>query len=315
MARSSRGRRAAQPSKRPTSSRRRQPQRSWLARNQLLVAVLAVVAVAAATFLALGGGNAADGDGGAGGLTGGDFHSIVVDPSQRDRIFVGGHQAVSVSTDGGATWREIVSLRDADAMGWAFTSDAIYVSGHPGLTRSTDGGRTFQRVNDGLPHTDLHAFGGTDRVLYAASPAVGVFASTNGRSWEPRTDRAGQSFFGRILVDPDDDEHLFAADASAGVAESSDGGRTWRRVDTGLRSATWISRGGDGMEVLVASGQDGAVRSADGGRTWRPLELPPGATLVEAVPGNVKLLYAGIHRGTRVEVRVSSDGGERWLRQ
>lgn len=187
------------------------------------------------------------------------------------------------------------------------------MSGHPGLNRSTDGGRSFERINEGLPNTDVHAFGGNDEVLYGATPATGVFASTSGPgSWQPRTASAGQSFFGRIVVDPDDRDHVLAADASAGVAESTDGGRTWRRIDSGLTSATWLSRGGDGLEVLVASGPAGAAMSTDAGRTWDQLDLPDGATLVEAAPDDPDLLYAGIHRGTRVEVRVSRDRGATW---
>ncbi|MGH9030501.1 MAG: hypothetical protein ACRDZV_00095 [Acidimicrobiia bacterium] len=281
-----------------------------MARNVFLVAVAAVVVLGAVVFLA---GRGTDDGSGAGGLTGGDFHSVVVDPADSSRVFVGGHETVSVSSDGGATWEEVKSLRDADAMGWAFTGAAVYVSGHPGLNRSTDGGRTFDRINEGLPNTDVHAFGGNDEVLYGASPATGVFASTTTPGgWESRTASAGQSFFGRIIVDPDDPDHVFAADASAGVAESSDGGRTWRRVDSGLSSSTWLSRGGEGLDMLVASGPAGAARSTDGGRSWERLVLPDGATLVEAVPGDPDLLYAGIHRGSRVEVQRSRDGGASW---
>ncbi len=260
-----------------------------------------------------GGGGNSDGTGA---LTGGDFHSLAVDPDNPDRLFAGGHTAVSVSRDSGRTWRELESLRGADAMGWAFTGDAIYVSGHPGLNRSTDGGKTFRQVNEGLPHTDVHAFGGTTDSLYGAGPGVGVFASTDGvDDWKVRTDSAGQSFFGRILVDPDDGDRLFAADASGGVVQSVDGGRSWQRVDSGLGSATWLSRGGDGLDFMVASGPAGAARTTDGGRTWRPLDLPARVSLVEAVPGDEDLLYAGRHRGEHVQVYVSRDGGSTWNAQ
>lgn len=273
---------ASRPAARP---RGRRPQRAWLVRNKVLVTGMAVVVVGAVALVIASGGNGTGGNA-PGGFTGDDFHSIAVDPTEPNRLFVGGHEAVSVSTDGGATWDEVESLRGADAMGWAFTSDDIYVSGHPGLNRSTDGGRRFERINEGLPNTDIHAFGGNDHVLYGATPATGVFASTSGTgSWRPRTAAAGQSFFGRIVVDPDDPDHVLAADASAGVAESTDGGRTWQRVDSGLTSATWVSRGGDGLDVLVASGLAGAALSSDAGRTWDQLDLPGGATLVEAAPG------------------------------
>lgn len=246
-----------------------------------------------------------------GAVVGGDLHSVVADPTEPGRLFVGGHQAVSVSDDGGVTWRRVPSLDDKDAMGWAFADDAIYVSGHPGLNRSTDGGLTFTAVNEGLPHTDVHAFGAGGGVLYGGSPAVGVFASEDdGDTWKILTGDAGQSFFGRILVDPDDPQHLFAADASAGVAQSRDGGRSWQQVGP-LASATWITAPTDSLDVVIASGPAGAARSEDGGETWEPFDLPANALLAELSPDG-ETVYAASHRGNRAQLSVSSDGGRTW---
>ena len=163
-------------------------------------------------------------------FVGGDLHSLVVHPTRPATLYVGGHEGVAVSADGGATWEPLPTLRGADAMGWAFLGGRILVGGHPGLWVSDDGGRKFELRNAGLPATDIHALGAGGGVLYAASPQIGVFASTDGgRTWEVRTDRVGQGFMGRILVDPDDPEHVVAPDMGAGAVESTDGGRTWRR--------------------------------------------------------------------------------------
>jgi photosystem II stability/assembly factor-like uncharacterized protein len=274
----------------------------------VLAAILVVVVVSTN-----GGGNGAPTDRpGAGGFVGADFHSLAADPTTPGRLFVGGHESVSASRDGGRTWSRVEALDGADAMGWAFTGDAVYVSGHPGISRSTDGAATFRRANGGLPDTDVHAFGAGASTLYAAGPANGVIASADGgRRWSPRTTAAGQSFFGRILVGPEDDEHLVAADARAGVAESTDGGRSWHRLG-GPASALWVSRRGD---TLYASGPRGGARSADGGKTWENLTLPEGATLVEADPLDPGVLYTGVHDGTYVQVLVSRDGGARWSRR
>jgi hypothetical protein len=282
-----------------------------VARNAVWL-VLVTVALLGAIILVLGRDSGGATDSGSGGFTGGDFHSMVVDPSNPRRLFVGGHQAVSVSTDGGATWTEIEELRDADAMGWAFTDDAVYVAGHPGLNRSTDDARTFERLNEGLPDTDVHAFGGTDDVLYGATPATGLFASdSRAGTWETRNEAVGRSFFGRILVGADDPDDLIAADAAAGVAASDDGGRSWQLLDSGMQAVTWVSRGGEDLETIVASGPAGASMSTDGGETWQSLAVPEGVTLIEAVAGD-EVLYAGRHEGSNVSVLVSRDGGDSW---
>lgn len=252
-------------------------------------------------------------DGGTAGVTGPDFHSLVADPTSPGRLYVGGHQAVSTSADAGGTWTQITALDDADAMGWGFRDGTIFVSGHPGLNRSDDAGATFTRVNDGLPGTDLHAFGAGARVLYGAAADAGLLASIDdGATWEVRATDGTQPFFGRIVVDPDDDDHLYAPDAQRGVAESTDGGRTWATLDSGLPAATWLSRSGDGLDLLIASGPAGAARSTDAGRTWTRFGLPGGASLVEIAPEDPDVMYAGVHQGDAVHVQVSRDGGATW---
>ena len=244
-----------------------------------------------------------------GGATGGDFHSLVADPTVSGRIYVGGHTSVSRSDDSGRTWTAVPGLNDADAMGWGIESTAIWVSGHPGLSLSVDGGVTFERRNSGLPDTDVHAFGAAGQAQFAAGPGLGVVGSADGGStWVPLSSAAGQSFFGRILIDPADAEHLIAADVQNGASESNDGGRTWTPL--GTQPASWVSSS-DGLSTLFASGGPIAERSRDGGSTWERMTIPDGATLVEATPG---ALYAGVHEGESVTLWVSADDGITWNR-
>lgn len=259
-------------------------------------------------------GDEESGGGGSGeAFVGGDLHSLVADPAT-GRLYVGGHEGVAASTDDGRTWQQIDSLDGADAMGWAFTEDAVLVGGHPGVFASTDGGATFESRNQGLPATDIHALGGEGEVVYAASPQVGVLSSRDGgATWEIVTEEAGQSFMGRILVDPDDTAHLVAPDMRAGAVESTDGGRTWEPLGgvQGAMSVTWDA---EDTRHLVVSGMGQAARSTDGGQSWIPLKVPSGASVIEMAPDDPNLLYAGTLRGTEAVVSKSADGGESWMR-
>ena len=247
-------------------------------------------------------------------VVGDDLHSLVVDPNDPDRIFIGSHQGVSVSDDGGATWRSIESLAGADAMGWGFTDDAILVGGHPGLNISTDGGKSFELRNDGLPTTDAHALGAGGDTIYVGLAGAGLFASTDGgASWEARSEDFGGSFMGRIHVDPADDQHLLAPDKQGGAMESTDGGRTWESLgDAG--GALWVSWADVDTERIVALTQGGAALSTDGGQSWEPLEVPEGASIVEFSPHDPQVLYAAVHEAPEASVHVSRDGGETWDR-
>ncbi len=246
---------------------------------------------------------------GSGGFVGGDFHSLVADPVVAKRIFVGGHQAVSVSSNGGATWSEVPSLAGADAMGWAFDDTTMWVGGHPGLAKATLTNDAAQRPT-ALAVTDIHALGGDGRVLYAAGPAVGFIRSIDdAATWSTMSATSGQSFFGRILVDPSDVDHVVVADAQSGVLASRDGGATWDRLT--LTPSSWVSSP-DGLATLYASGGKEAEVSTDGGATWSSLQLPESATVVEADPATPNHLYAGAHLGDEVRVWSSDDNGRTW---
>ena len=266
---------------------------------------------AAVALLALGGCASASSpspSGTSGGVTGGDFHSLVADPTTVGRIYVGGHTNVSRSDDGGKTWMAVAALDGADAMGWTIEPGTIWVSGHPGLNLSVDGGITFTRRNAGLADSDVHAFGSSGQTLYAAGPGLGVAGSIDGGvTWTTLTSASGQSFFGRILVDPVDPAHLVAADVQFGANASTDGGRTWTPL--GSNAASWVSSP-DGLATLFASGGPIPQRSNDGGNTWTPMSVPAGATLVEASPAGT--LYAGVHDGNAVTVWASTDDGATW---
>jgi photosystem II stability/assembly factor-like uncharacterized protein len=244
-------------------------------------------------------------------FVGGDLHSLVMAPTT-SRLYVGGHEGVAVSTDGGRSWRQIESLDGADAMGWAFTDEGALVGGHPGLFVSDDGGRTFRQDNESLPATDIHALGSGAGVIYAASPQLGVFASLDGgASWEVRTDQVGQAFMGSILVDPRDPDHLVAPDMQAGAVESSDGGRSWS-VLGGVPGAMWVSWDPADTDRIVVAGMGQAALTQDGGRTWAQMAVPERTSVVEMDANDSDVLYAGVLEGTEAVVWVSRDGGSAW---
>src|SRR6266508_693266 len=300
------------PAKRtPTAKRpgRRPSARHRSSRTLMAGLVVVVVGVVAAVAL-----NRADTGPSSPGrpFVGGDLHSLVMGPGTPSRLYVGGHEGVAVSNDGGRTWRQIDSLDGADAMGWAFTDEGVFVGGHPGLFVSDDGGRTFRQDNAGLPATDIHALGSGTGVIYAASPQLGIFASTDGGvSWEIRTDQVGQAFMGRILVDSRDPDRLVAPDMQGGAIQSSDGGRSWN-VLGGVSGAMWVSWDAADTDRIVVSGMGQAALTLDGGRTWVQLEVPDGASVVEIDANDPDTLYAGVLEGTEAVVWISRDGGRTW---
>jgi photosystem II stability/assembly factor-like uncharacterized protein len=245
-------------------------------------------------------------------VVGADLHSLVVDPQDPSRLFIGSHSGVSVSTDAGKTWRVVQSLNGADAMGWAFTDDAIFMGGHPGISVSTDTGKTFESRNEGLPSTDVHALGAGGETIYAGLAGIGTFASTDGgQSWEARSEEVGGAFMGRILVDPADDQHLVAPDMEGGAVESSDGGRSWQ-VLGGVRGALWVTWDESDTDHIIVATQGSAAETTDGGQTWDAFDVPDGASIVEFSPDDPETLYAAVLEDPNARVFISRDGGGQW---
>jgi photosystem II stability/assembly factor-like uncharacterized protein len=296
-------------SRRPKSRRYRRP--PWYGRPMPWVGIAAVVTtVALAIFLPNRGGER---PGGAEPYIGGDFHSLVVNPATGG-LYAGGHAGVARTDDGGKTWVQVESLDGADAMGWAFTDEAILVGGHPGIFVSTDGGTNFEQRNEGLPATDIHGLGTDGTIVYAASPQVGILATGDkGETWEVRTDQAGHSFMGRILVDPENRKRLIAPDMRGGAAESTDGGRTWAPLG-GVAGTMWVSWEESDTDHLIVTGMGMASESIDGGKSWTELKVPSGVSVVEMDPDDPETLYAGVLEGETAVVWRSSDGGESWTR-
>jgi photosystem II stability/assembly factor-like uncharacterized protein len=292
--------------------RRRPPQKPWYQRVTVTTWIVIGVIAAVLAFALLSRGSEAPEGPSALPVVGGDLHSLVVDPRDPTRLFIGSHQGVSVSTDGGETWEVVESLNGADAMGWGFTDEAILVGGHPGLYVSPDGGESFDQRNEGLPNTDVHALGAGNGVIYGASPAAGFFASTDrGETWSVRNPEVGRAFMGEILVNPDNPQHVVAPDMQAGAVESTDGGETWEALG-GVQGAMWVSWDPEDTDDILVTATGSAARSTDGGKTWDAMEVPAGASIVEFSPSEPETLYAAVHEDPEARIWVSADDGETW---
>lgn len=302
-------------SQRQASSKKKPPP-PWYQRYSWLPWVIGIGVVATAMFALRSGGSDAPTatESVANPVVGDDLHSLVVDPNDPDALYIGSHQGVSMSTDGGESWEVVESLAGADAMGWGLTDDAILVGGHPGISISTDGGDTFEQRNDGLPLTDVHALGAGSEVIYASLAGAGIYASTDGgATWEARSEEYGSAFMGRIQVDPSDEAHVLAPDMTSGAVESTDGGRTWEPLG-GVQGAMWVSWNGSDTDHIIVTGQSSAAESLDGGQTWDALEIPQGASIVEFSPSDPETLYAAVLEAPEASVYVSKDGGDTWTR-
>jgi photosystem II stability/assembly factor-like uncharacterized protein len=251
---------------------------------------------------------------------GGDLHSLAVDPTDPDKVVVGGHGGGAISSDGGKTWQQASGLEGADPMGWVISPDdpqKMYVGGHPGFYRSEDGGKGFSQDNSGLPGTDVHGLGmdpQNPETLYAYIVDEGIYRSPDaGESWEPVSSEAG--VMGPILVDPRGSDTLYVSSMQGGFRKSTDAGESWVTVSPfpGDGMVMSISESWEDPDTFYAANGRQVLRSTDSGESWRPVggELP-GVSAVAVSPSDPQIVYAGVLEGDTATVYRSEDGGETW---
>lgn len=245
-----------------------------------------------------------------------DYHALLIDPEDGDRVQFGSHAGIQNSGDGGLTW-EPGTLLGVDAMILASSPvepDRIYAAGHDVFQVSLDRGATWQEVSHNLPGTDIHGFAQhpTDpQRLYAFVVGFGGWTSGDrGATWQAFGSQPPGS--GGYLVLASDGEALYAA-TDMGISRSRDHGTTWNLFENQPGEMTFFSLAVSAAnpDFIYAGTPVGVVRSTDQGESWSLLSSPNVMVLgVAASSSNAELLMVLDDEGN---IYRSTDGGETWV--
>ena len=219
-------------------------------------------------------------------------------------------KGVFKTVDGGTTWTKSLAVTQdgyhvgaADIVMDPRDPDVLYASSWDrnsgagsAIYKTTDGGARWSKLAGGLPTGNLDRIGldiyhsDADTVVAFiitprsggedANPANVVWRTDDGGdAWRrispPDAGLKGESRFGQIRIDPNDDRRIYVL--NTGVQGTFDGGRTWGRAIRfgGDNQAMWINP--DNSNHILLGYDYGLAISFSGGSTWyHPDNLPLG---------------------------------------
>jgi len=254
----------------------------------------------------------------ANGPPGGDVRSLVVDPSNPDRLYFGTLDAqIYTSADGGRSWeflydfkrpklfvdRIIVDPRD---------SKTLYVATHRhtdagGFFKSTDGGRKW-RQHPQLKNEALHSLiqSSLNPNVLIAGTFHGMYRSDDsGETWKhlPTSTTPGLEHVHSVAIDPRTTNTIYAGTFHLPY-KSTDGGQTWKSIKNGIIDDSDIFA----IDIdprdpnhVIMSACSGIYESKDAGDSWGKVNgIPSQSRRTRAIlqhPSVAGIVFAGTTEG------------------
>jgi photosystem II stability/assembly factor-like uncharacterized protein len=228
-----------------------------------------------------------------------------------------------------------------------------------GVWKSVNGGTTYKPVFD---REDVQSIGavaidpsnskivwvGTGEAWTRNSVSVGdgVYKSTDGGENWTNVGLKDSEHIAKILVNPNDGNdalvcatgHLWNDSDERGVFQTTDGGKTWKKVLAGANGSSgcaMIARSKQEPKTIYASMWDfrrqgwtfrsggpgsGLFKSTDGGANWSEVNAkglpakPWGRVAVQVAPSKPQVVYANIEAEKGRGLYRSDDGGANWTK-
>lgn len=226
--------------------------------------------------------------------------SLLLDADARGAtmVAVGERGHVLVSSDRGATWKQVevptralltgVDLGD-ETTGWAVGHDEV-------ILRTRDGGTTWELVrnepDNERPLLDVW-FRDTDHGFAVGAYGAFLVTEDGGTSWDERP--IGEDDYHLNQIAPADDGTIYVAAEAGHLYRSDDGGETWTSLPSPYEGSYFgvlpLTDGG-----LLAFGLRGNLyRSEDRGERWQQISTGTEATLMAGLElADGEVLVAGL---------------------
>lgn len=261
------------------------------------------------------------------GPDGGDVRTVVIDPRDKDRLYIGTLDGqIHTSADGGKTWGLLVNLNKPRLILDQIIIDSrdskvIYASGHRnkltgGFFKTTDGGRTWKESRD-LRNEAIHAMtqSESDPDFLFVGTLNGVWTSRDsGDSWHRENSDSMPVNVNSLAVDPRNTSTIYAGTWWRPY-KSTDSGKSWKLIKDGMiddSDVFAITINSRDRDYLVASACSGIYESHNGGERWAKIQGIPSTSRrtrdIVQHPSRPGTIYAATTEG----FWMTTNGGKTW---
>lgn len=262
------------------------------------------------------------------GPSGGDVRAVVVDPKNKDRVFLSTLDGqIYLSENAGSSWQLLANLNKPQLFLDNLIIDSrdskiIYASGHRGTSpggffMSKDGGVSWKEAKE-LRGESIHGMTQSDKDpdMLVIGTLTGVWISKNGGDdWEKVESPTAPVTVDSLAVDPRNTSTIYAGTYWRAY-KSTDTGKNWRLIkdgmidDSDVFAVTIDPRNSD---HIIASACSGIYESFNAGERWAKINGIPGDSrrtyAIVQHPSIAGTVYAATNQG----FWMTSNGGKSWI--
>ena len=260
------------------------------------------------------------------GPSGGDVRSIVIDPKNKDRLFITTLDAqVYKSEDGAKSWELVASFNRPQLVLDNLIidprdSNVVYTSGFRqntgGFFKTTDGGKNWKEAKE-LRNEAIHSLVQSEKNpdLMLVGTLTGVWMSTNaGDEWKKIQSTSMPVNVDSLAIDPEDTNTIYAGTFWRAY-KTTDSGKNWRLISKGMiddSDVFAIEIDSKNPNHIIASACSGIYESQNKGELWRKVNgIPSQSRRTRDIlqnPGRPGSIYAATTEG----FWMTADGGKSW---
>jgi len=249
------------------------------------------------------------------GLPNRQVFSLVQDPRNRGKLYLGTDDGLFLSDNEGAAWRPLAgALAKRNIRSLVFDPQGernLYVATDQGVFAGKN--NQWARFKAGLPYDDVRVVVADSQGEIIAGAFGGVYRLIKSKNrWQEIGTGLSDRRIRALAIEPSSPSVIYAGTATSGVFKTTNGGQNWQSFNRGLLNSTVMSLlyVPSAEPTLYVGTVDGIFESKNGKIPWQSIgpDLPFTVSAIAYNPKQPSQLYAG--SGGRLYF--SQDAGKTW---